>query len=97
MMFNTLVFALILWSFVLLAQAMARHGKQIWGKALSASAEKRSRQAGAGLLLLSFTLLFFWLDFATALLLWLGYCTVAALIIALLLSYQPAWLRWKRM
>lgn len=84
--------SLLFFAFVFLAQAMPRHGKQLWGKALAEKAEQRSRQAGNALLFVSFATLYFGSDLSNAILLWLGYGTVCSLAVALLLSYKPHWL-----
>jgi hypothetical protein len=84
----------MLWGLVWLAQSLARHGKQIWGKALPDPAELKRRRSGWLLLALNFLLLWHLLGLALALLIWLGYATIASLVIALILSYQPGWLRW---
>jgi Flp pilus assembly protein TadB len=83
----------MLLALVWLAQSMARHGKQIWGKALPDPAELKRRRSGWLVLGLNFLLLWYVLGLALALLIWLGYATLASLIIAFVLSYQPRWLR----
>lgn len=93
MMLQLAAVSLIFFAFGFLAQAMPRHGKQIWGKALAEKAEQRSRLAGSILLLVSFAVLGFGSDISNAILLWLGYGTVSSLSVALLLSYKPHWLK----
>ncbi len=86
-------FLSMLWALVWLAQSMARHGKQIWGKAMSDKAEQKRQRSGWLLLSINFGALCLWLGPTTALLLWLGYATVASLVVALVLSYRPRWLQ----
>jgi hypothetical protein len=80
-------------AFWLLAQAMPRHSKQIWQRALPDRQARLCQRAG--FLLLTVTLLVScgWQGIANGILCWLGLSTVAALGIALLLSYRPQWLR----
>lgn len=94
MMLQLAIVLMMFLAFGLLAQAMPRHAKQLWGKALTEQAEKRSRFAGSTLLLLSFALLCYYTDIWGAILVWLGYTTLCTLAVALILSYQPIWLSW---
>lgn len=93
MMLQLAAMSLIFFAFGFLAQAMPRHGKQIWGKALAEKAEQRSRLAGSILLLVSFAVLGFGSGISNAILLWLGYGTLCSLTVALLLSYKPHWFK----
>lgn len=89
-----LQFAAVLLAFVWLAQSMPRHSKQIWGRALSGANEQLHRKAGFVLLILVFIFQWQLLGIAYALLIWSGLSTLASLIVALVLSYRPRWLRW---
>ncbi len=93
-MLQLLSFIMVLCAFVALAQAMARHGKQIWGRALPDKAEQRRRLGGYLLLVLSLLALWLRLGPASAILLWCGFSSLAAVLVALTLSYRPHWLRW---
>lgn len=94
MMLQLAVVLMMFLAFALLAQAMPRHGKQLWGKALTEQAERRSRYTGSTLLLLSFAMLCYYTGISNAILVWLGYATLCAFAIALILSYKPLWLYW---
>lgn len=90
---DILTIFLMLIAFTLLAQSMPRHSKQIWRRVLSDQANYFSRILGWCLLLISLIALCYSHFFTNALLLWLGYCTLSALLLILLLSYQPQWLQ----
>lgn len=80
-------------AFWLLAHAMPRHSKQIWQRALSESQARHYQRAGFLLLTITLPISCIWQGIANGILCWLGLSTVAALCIALLLSYRPQWLR----
>jgi len=80
-------------AFWLLAQAMPRHSKQIWQRALPDGKARHYQRAGFLLLTVTLPVSCIWQGIANGLLCWLGLSTVAALCIALLLSYRPQWLR----
>lgn len=90
---DVLTLSLMLIAFALLSQTMPRHCKQIWRRVLSEQANRFSRILGWGLLLISLIALCYTHFFTNALLLWLGYCSLSALLVILLLSYRPQWLQ----
>lgn len=81
-------------AFVLLCQAMPRHARQIWGKALSDQQEIIRRRSGFVLLALSLLVLLATMQTAAALLLWLGLLSLTAFTVSAFLSTKPMLLRW---
>lgn len=81
-------------AFVLLCQAMPRHAKQIWGKVLSDQQERIRRRSGFVLLALSLLVLLAAMQFAAAILLWLGLLSLTAITVAAFLTMKPRGLRW---
>lgn len=80
-------------AFAALSQAMERHHAQVVGVALSARAAWSWRAAGVLLLVLSLAVCLHTWGTSVALAAWLGVLTLAAVAVALVLTYWPQRLR----
>jgi hypothetical protein len=86
---SVLAFGFALAGFAALALAMHRHYRQVWHRALRTGAQVTLRIAGAVLLAASFAASIADAGWAIGPVLWLGWLTAAALIVAVALSYWP--------
>lgn len=78
--------------FVALALAMERHHRQVWQRAPSRKQCLLLRCAGVIGLGAALAACVAHAGWATGTVIWLGLMTVAALTVALVLSYRPRWL-----
>ena len=78
--------------FVALALAMERHHRQVWQRAPSRKQSLLLRCAGVIGLGAALAACVAHAGWATGTVIWLGLMTVAALAVALVLSYRPRWL-----
>ncbi len=88
-MMDVLAFGLSLSGFAALALAMHRHYRQVRHRALGRGTQILLRSLGALLLAASFAASIAKAGWAIGPVLWLGWLTAAALIVALLLTYWP--------
>ncbi len=93
-MISLLAWLLCQIAFVLLCQAMPRHARQIWGKALTDQQATLRRRSGFVLLALSLLVLLANMQIATAILVWLGLLSLTAFTVSAVLSTKPRLLRW---
>ncbi len=92
-MMAVLGFALAIAGFACLSMSLAKHHRDVFGKAPSATAEQGLRVAGWLLLGLSLAASIAAENVVIGIVLWTGLLSGAALIIAMLLTYREKWKR----
>ena len=86
---SIVAFGFALAGFAALALAMHRHYRQVWHRALRTGAQVILRIAGAALLAASFAASIADAGWAIGPVLWFGWLTAAALIVAMALTWWP--------
>lgn len=88
-MMTVVTFGSALLGFAALALGMHRHYRQLWHRPLHSSTQLLLRSLGAVLLMASFATSVAHAGWAIGAVLWLGCLTVAALSLAMALTYWP--------